>query len=112
MDIKINNVNYSELPEIEKYYLDVIRQAVETKMKKYHDYDANGIEREMYYIFGNASLLNELWKKLLRLLSLTNTDEPVECESVEDTLIDIINYSADFCSYLRIKTKSVNRNER
>jgi hypothetical protein len=105
MDISFNDINYGELPEIERLYLDAIKHAVHIKMKKYKDYDSHGIEREDYYIFGNASLINELWKKILRLMSLTIDNENVECESVEDTLIDIINYSADFYSYLKIKEK-------
>ena len=76
-------------------------------MRKAVDYNSGRINREDYYLYGEKSLMNEIWKKVLRLVSLfdlkdTQETEPLN-ESITDNLLDLMNYCADMYSYIRWK---------
>lgn len=82
-------------------YLEAIRKAVALKKKKSSDYNSGGVSKFDYNLHGSQTCLDDIWKKVLRLRSLIDSGKPPENESIEDTLIDLINYSADFYSYLQ-----------
>jgi hypothetical protein len=69
-------------------------------IQKSLDYNSGPIKLFDYYLYGEKSILHEIWKKVLRLRSLESCDKP-NFESKEDTLIDLINYAAIYLSYLK-----------
>lgn len=90
--------------EIEQYYLEALYNAHAIKMGKAVDYNSGRVKRTDYYLYGDKSIINEIWKKILRLVSLYDVeeDEPIH-ESIEDNLLDLMNYCADLYSYRRWK---------
>lgn len=82
-------------------YAECLAKAIHLKRKKSHDYNSGGINKFDYNLHGNITCLDDIWKKVLRLRSLIDSGAAPTNESVEDTLIDIINYSADFYAYLQ-----------
>lgn len=73
-------------------YKECIKKAEDTILKKTDDYDSGDVQLSDYWLYGYKSIIHELNKKLLRLRSLESKGFNSECESVEDTCIDIINY--------------------
>lgn len=69
-----------------------ITKALAIRIKKARDYNGGGITLEHYFPFGLKSYVQEIHKKSLRLVSLAADGRTPENESVEDTLVDMINY--------------------
>jgi len=91
-------------------YAECIKKAMALKKRKSHDYNSGGVNKFDYNLHGNITCLDDIYKKVLRLRSLIDSGKKPSNESVEDTLIDIINYSADFYSYLQYqKMKKVKK---
>lgn len=70
---------------------------------KSQDYNAE-VPRDQYWVFGLKSLVQMLWTKVLRLVSLTRKDasgQLVKHESVEDTCKDLVAYSLFTIDWLR-----------
>lgn len=89
--------------DIEQFYLEALAKAHAIKCEKAVDYNSGRITREDYYLYEEKSIINEIWKKVLRLVSLHDIEtEPVN-ESIEDNLLDLLNYCADLYSYKRWK---------
>jgi len=86
-----------------EYYDKIIKKAKALKYKKMNDYNSGGINRFDYALHGNQTFIDELYKKVLRLVSLIDSKNACENEPIEDTLIDVINYAADFYSYIEWK---------
>jgi hypothetical protein len=105
MDIEID-VDMSKLDVIEKKYFDALETAANLKVKKMHDYNNGVVNRKDYYVFGEKTLLSEIWKKVLRLFSLHTAGIEPKNETIKDTLLDLINYAADYYSYLEIQDKN------
>jgi len=82
-------------------YDECLRKAIVLKKKKSHDYNSGGINKFDYNLHGSITCLDDIWKKVLRLRSLIDSGKEPSNETIEDTLIDIINYSADFYAYLQ-----------
>lgn len=71
--------------------------ATKIQIEKQKDY--RGID--LYFPFKDKSYLHEINKKTLRLMALTEVDpEEIANESVEDNLLDLINYAAYYYEYL------------
>lgn len=75
------------------------------KTRKAFDYNSGIIEKDMYYLYGEKTLISELWKKLLRLISLQSSGVDAMNESIEDTLLDIAGYAYDYYEYMRKKNR-------
>jgi len=71
-----------------------IREAVELSFRKAQDYNDGDVTRDDYFPFGDISYLQMLWVKMMRLRSLHDKSEGANFESLRDTLLDMINYSA------------------
>lgn len=82
-------------------YSEAIQKAVALKKKKNRDYNSGGVNKFDYDLHGSVTCLDDIWKKVLRLRSLVDSGKEPSNESIEDTLIDIINYSADFYAFLQ-----------
>lgn len=55
-----------------------------------------------YFPFGGKSFSHEIFKKAKRLISLNDTIVEPNFESIEDNLLDIINYSSYYYEFLLI----------
>ena len=85
----------------EFWYKEFFEKAKEIAIKKGEDYNV-GFDMDLYWLYGHKSIIHEIWKKLLRLLSLENKGfGNAENESVKDTLIDLVNYTAFLYIYLK-----------
>ena len=55
------------------------------------EYDQGSISRDDYWLYGEKSLIHELWKKILRLRSLEAVGRR---DKFGDSLIDLVNYAS------------------
>ena len=62
--------------------------------------------RENYFPFGDKSHVHEIVKKSNRLLSLVKREVEPLYESIEDNLLDLINYAAFYYEYLVDKNQT------
>lgn len=91
-----------------RYSAGVLLEAAEIQEKKGNDYN-NSISRVNqadYYPRGVMTILDTAYGKLLRMYSVLETMESggnVNFESVEDSAIDLINYSSFIVAYMRGK---------
>lgn len=69
-------------------------EAKEISLRKAKDYQNSTIERKEYFPFGELSYLQMLIVKITRLKSLTEEKREAKNESVRDTLLDLMNYTA------------------
>lgn len=84
-----------------KKYLEAIQKAVAIKRRKNKDYNSGGVNKFDYNLHGSQTCLDDIYKKVLRLRSLVDSGKAPENESIEDNLLDIVNYAADFYAYLQ-----------
>jgi len=76
-------------------------EATKVRAAKRHDY--GGLEG--YFPFGEKSFVHEINKKAKRLVSLVDSDKGIVFESIEDNLIDLINYASYYYEYLEENSK-------
>jgi len=89
-------------------YDDICYRARCLKKLKMHDYDNGTVSQLDYYKFlGEKAFVHEIMKKALRLVSLYSQEKLPETDSIEDSLIDLINYSADLYAYRKLKGGSI-----
>lgn len=81
----------SEKNPVIKAFPKAFQKAYELQIKKGADYN-NNIKLEDYFPFGLKSYVQEINKKNLRLVSLARSEQVPNNESIEDTLLDMINY--------------------
>lgn len=79
--------------------LEALEKAKILMLAKNQDYNSSGVSISDYWLYGEKSLIHELWKKVLRLKSLITRDKTM-FESKQDSLIDLINYAAYYYAYL------------
>lgn len=93
--------NNNERPSVQ-----VLREAIELQILKGADYN-NAISRVQqadYYVHGVWSILDTINGKYLRMVSVLETMEAggkVNYESVEDSALDLINYTSFLAAYMR-----------
>jgi len=80
-------------------YLNLIQPAIDMVVKKHQDYNT-GISLEDYFPFQDASYVQMLHVKTLRLRSLARTGKP-NYESALDSVYDLINYAVFYAKFLR-----------
>ena len=97
-DQKLENcIHY--LKELGGYY-STLGNAVEIYTKKSEDYN-NESAVEEYFPFGNISYLQLIHMKYLRIMSVAKSHSKPNFESLEDSLLDMINYCSVFVSYIQ-----------
>lgn len=85
---------------MEKEQIDISRAFIEAsklRVKKREDY---GDDLDDYFPFGAESYCHELHKKTKRLVNLVKTKKDPKYESVEDNLLDLINYASFYYEWL------------
>lgn len=90
-----------------KESLRVLQRAAETQTQKSNDYQnpSSRVRQAMYYTRGCASILDQMNSKVLRLQSVLEAMEhdrnyQPNFESLEDSCIDLINYTSFFVAYM------------
>jgi len=81
--------------------MDEISEAfkVAAKLRKSKKNDYGGLKG--YFPFGGQSFIHEINKKSKRLVHLISTNAMPNHESVEDNLIDLMNYASYYWEYLK-----------
>ena len=79
---------------------EILKEAATLKIKKSKDYQGGMWSEKDYFPFGDTSYIHMMWTKMLRIRSVAE-QENTNFESLEDSLLDMINYSAMYISYLR-----------
>ena len=79
---------------------NILHEAARLKEKKSADYQGSKWTEEDYFPFKDQSYAHMIHTKYLRMMNLIDKDD-VNFESLEDTLIDMINYAAMYAAYLR-----------
>ena len=80
-------------------YLDLINPAILMVAKKSADYNSNGPTLEHYFPFGDASYIQMIHLKAVRLVALAGNPKP-NFESKKDTLYDLLNYTVFYLKFL------------
>ena len=62
------------------------------RLSKQQDYQRSSISTEDYFPFGLLSYVQMIHIKSTRLRSLASSDSEIANESIEDTLLDMLNY--------------------
>ena len=92
---------------IEKGFEEVLREALDLHDKKSNDY--NGV-LALYKHTGLRGRIADIWRKAIRLLTLGfyDTEQQVNKESLRDTALDLIVYSA---LYILLLDEPTNKDE-
>ena len=77
----------------------ILQEAAELKERKSKDYQGSIWTEEDYFPFGHESYLHMLWTKMLRIRSVAEQKD-TNFESLEDSLVDMINYSAMYAAWV------------
>jgi hypothetical protein len=91
-----------------KESLKVLQRAAEVQTKKGNDYQNpnSRVKQADYYPRGCATILDIMTAKILRMQSVLEAmeldqDYQPNFESLEDSCVDLINYSSFFASYMK-----------
>ena len=85
-------------------YLDLIQPAMDIVVKKHQDYNNESLQLESYFPFGDQSYVQMLHIKTQRLVGLTKpAAAPPQFESINDTVLDLINYAVFYLAHLKEK---------
>ena len=79
--------------------LQILEDAADLKRRKSEDYQGGKYTEEDYFPFGHESYMHMIHTKYLRMRSVMENDNP-NFESLEDTLVDMINYCAMYAAWL------------
>ncbi len=80
--------------------ITIMEEAIELKRRKSKDYQGSQFTQADYFPFGHQSYLHMLHTKMLRIRSVAE-QESTNFESLEDSLIDMINYAAMYAAAAR-----------
>jgi len=85
---------------------NILLEAAEIQEKKGQDYNnsVSRVQQADYYVHGVWSIMDTIHGKYLRMVSVLETMEAggkVNYESVEDSALDLINYTSFLASYMR-----------
>ena len=82
--------------------LTVLKDAAALKERKMKDYQGDMWAEDDYFPYGHKSYLHMLWTKMLRIRSVAEKEE-ANFESLEDSLLDMINYAAMYAAWIENK---------
>ena len=85
---------------------NILLEAAEIQEKKGQDYNntISRVQQADYYVHGVWSIMDTIHGKYLRMVSVLETMEAggkVNYESVEDSALDLINYTSFLAAYMR-----------
>ena len=79
--------------------IQILKDAAALKELKSKDYQGGKWTEEDYFPFGDQSYMHMIHTKYLRMRNIMEAEE-TNFESLEDTLIDMINYCAMYAAWL------------
>lgn len=82
-------------------YLELIQPAIDIVVKKHEDYNNESLGLKNYFPFGDQSYVQMLHVKSQRLVGLTQSGAVANFESVNDTVLDLINYAVFYLKFLK-----------
>ncbi len=80
--------------------ITIMEEAIDLKRRKSKDYQGSQFSQADYFPYGHTSYLHMLHTKMLRIRSVAE-QESTNFESLEDSLIDMINYAAMYAAAAR-----------
>lgn len=80
--------------------IDILHEAAELKQRKSEDYQGGSWSEEDYFPFGHQSYMHMIHTKYLRMRNIMEADS-TNFESLDDTLIDMVNYAAMYAAWVR-----------
>ena len=80
--------------------ITIMQEAIELKRRKSKDYQGSQFTQADYFPFKHLSYLHMLHTKMLRIRSVAE-QENTNFESLEDSLIDMINYASMYAAAVR-----------
>ena len=80
--------------------IDIMKEAIALKERKSLDYQGSQWTEADYFPFEDESYMHMIHTKYLRMRNIMHSEE-VNFESLEDTLIDMINYAAMYAAFLK-----------
>ena len=84
----------------------ILEEAAALKIKKSKDYQGGMWSESDYFPFKDVSYIHMMWTKMLRIRSVSEQAD-TNFESLEDSLLDMINYSAMYIAFLRDQKKDI-----
>lgn len=99
------NIDFEEDKEDKIQFQDILDEMLKIYQSKNSDYGSSFDKSLDEY--GVTAGLIRMEDKMNRLKTLTKNEQKVKDESIEDTLIDLANYSIMTCLYLRNKMEGV-----
>ena len=106
-ELKFKTVTAIEVPielvdDKVETFATIVKEMTELYAKKNHDY-GNSFD-ECCDKIGSGYATGRIYDKINRIINLTNNEKEAQVnESIEDTLLDLANYSVMYLSYLRRK---------
>ena len=82
--------------------IQILKDAADLKERKSVDYQGGKWSEEDYFPFGDQSYMHMIHTKYLRMRNIMEAEE-TNFESLEDTLVDMINYCAMYAAWLENK---------
>lgn len=86
--------------------LQVLKDAAELKQRKMNDYQGDVWSEEDYFPYGHHSYIHMMWTKMLRIRSVAEKED-TNFESLEDSLLDMINYAAMYAAWVENRGKDL-----
>ena len=80
--------------------VDIMKEAIALKERKSKDYQGSQFTEADYFPFGHISFIHMLHTKMLRIRSVAEQEGNQNFESLTDSLIDMINYSAMYAAWV------------
>lgn len=77
----------------------ILKDAAALKEQKSADYQGGMFTEADYFPFGDQSFIHMLWTKMLRIRSVAEQEDQ-NFESLEDSLMDMINYAAMYAAWI------------
>ena len=85
--------------------IDIMKEAIALKERKSIDYQGSKWTEEEYFPFEDQSYMHMIHTKYLRMRNVMESKD-VNFESLDDTLIDMINYAAMYAAFLRNRSSA------
>ena len=84
---------------------DILDRADRLRNMKAQDYSGNMWTQDDYFPYKDQSYIHMIWTKMLRIRNLVDVMHP-NYESLEDSLLDMINYCAMYAAHIENEKKA------
>lgn len=88
---KATSIKQTTLKDLKQHYPELY-DLIQLREAKGKDYN-NSVELTDYFPFGQKSYTQMIYLKAMRLRALTENQDPALFDSIQDTLMDLVNYA-------------------